>query len=138
MWQLLVAVCAWAFANLFLKLARVHLSTTNVFLWQTAGIIFVGLIIFFLSRGQHIVTAPFSGTLWAFFGGAISIIGAYFFLESLGTIRLGIAVPFSSLHVVLTLILGFVLLREKMTIMEIIGAVTIVIGSVLLGISNAK
>ena len=138
MWQLLIAVCAWAFANLFLKIARVHLSTPCVFIWQVAGIVVVSLIIFFLARGQDVFTNRFSGVAWAFFGGATSIVGAYFFLESLGTIRLGIAVPFSSLHVVLTCILGVLLLREKMTLVQIVGAITVVIGSMLLGISNAK
>ena len=138
MWQLLIAVCAWAFANLFLKIARVHLSTTGVFVWQVAGIVVVSLIVFFLARGQDVFHAPFSSAVWAFFGGAISIAGAYFFLESLGTIRLGIAVPFSSLHVVLTCILGVLLLREKMTLVQIIGAIAVVVGSMLLGISNAK
>ena len=138
MWQLLIAVCAWAFANLFFKIARVHLPTTGVFIWQTAGIVLVSFIVFFLARGQDVSTARLPGVLWAFFGGAVSIIGAYFFLESLGTIRLGIAVPFSSLHVVLTCILGVLLLREKMTLAQIIGAIAMVIGSMLLGISNAK
>ena len=138
MWQLLIAVCAWAFANLFLKIARVHLSTSGVLVWQVAGIIVVSLIIFFFARGQGIFHAPFSGAMWAFFGGAVSIAGAYFFLESLGTLRLGIAVPFSSLHVVLTCILGVLLLRENMTLVQMIGTITVVIGSVLLGISNAK
>ena len=139
MWQLLIAVCAWAFANLFLKIARVHLSTASVFLWQMGGIILVTLMVFLLTRSTlDIFIAPFSGILWAFLGGAISIVGAYFFLESLGTLRLGIAVPFSSLHIVLTCILSILLLREKMTLVEVVGIVTIVIGSALLGLSNVR
>ena len=139
MWQLLIAVFLWALANLFLKIARVHLSTSGTFMWQMAGIILVTFIVFFLTRRtSSIFDSPLHGILWAFLGGAVSIIGAYFFLESLGTIRLGVAVAFSSLHIVLTCILGIVLLHERMTLMEIIGTITIVIGSALLGLSNVK
>ena len=139
MWQLLIAVVFWAFANLFLKIARMHLSTAGTFLWQMGGVIPVALIVFLIMRSaSDIFTAPFSGILWAFFGGAFSFAGAYFFLESLGTIQLGIAVAFSSLYIVLTFILGIALLQERMTLIETIGAITIVIGSALLGLSNIK
>ena len=139
MWQLFIAVCLWALANLFLKIARVHLSTASVFLWQVAGIVLVTCMVFFLTRRTSgIFESPLHAILWAFLGGVASIIGAYFFLESLGTIRLGVAVAFSSLHIVLTCLLGIVLLHEKMTLMEIIGAITIVIGSALLGLSNVR
>ena len=139
MWQLLIAVFLWAFANLFLKIARIHLSTSSTFLWQMIGVILVTLIVFFLTRRtSSVFDSPLSGIVWAFLGGTFSIIGAYFFLESLGSIRLGIAVAFSSLHIVLTYILCVTLLHEKMTPLEIIGITAIVAGSALLGISNIK
>ena len=138
MWQLMIAVCAWACANLFFKVARLHLSTTGVLIWQTAGIVVASLVIYFIIREPNFSSGRASSVSLAFFGGAISIVGAYFFLDALGTIRLAIAVPFSSLYVVLTCILSVILLREEMSTMQIVGAVITVIGSMLLGISNVK
>ena len=138
MWQLMIAVCAWTAANLFFKIARVNISTTGVVMWQTVGIVIATLIIVLMTRGQHGFFDRPLGVFLALLGGAISIVGAYFFLEALGTVRLAIAVPFSSLYVVLTCILSVLLLREKMSVMQVIGAVITVIGSMLLGISNAK
>ncbi|MDP3779350.1 MAG: EamA family transporter [bacterium] len=136
MGKLVLAVLAWTFANFFLKLARVSLSTSSVFIWQGAGIVAATLIIFFFVRPQLMFMVDLKGAVWAFIAGGVSIIGAYFFIESLGTVRLNIAVPFSSIYVVLVCVMSVVFLGEKMTFMQIVGTVAMLGGSILLGMGE--
>jgi len=125
-------------ANFFLKLARVSLTTSGVFIWQGAGIVAATLIIFFFVRPQLIVAVDVKAALWAFIAGGVSIIGAYFFIESLGTVRLNVAVPFSSIYVVLVCVMSLIFLGEKMTLIQVIGTIAMLGGSILLGMGEAK
>jgi len=136
MGKLMLAVIAWALANFFLKLARVSLTTSGVFIWQGAGIVAATLIIFFFIRPQLIAAVDVKSALWAFMAGVVSMVGAYFFIESLGTVRLNIAVPFSSIYVVLVCAMSFVFLGEKITLMQIIGIIAMLGGSILLGVGD--
>ncbi len=136
MWQLIAAVILWAFANIFFKIARESMSASVVLVWQAVGIVIASSFVLILTRAHRLMNGEFFPSFWAFCGGAASIIGAYYFLESLGALRVSIAVPFAALHIALTCILGFFFLKENMSLIQMTGVITIIIGSMMLGISS--
>ena len=136
--QLLIAVCAWGIANFFLKLARASIPTQTVLVWELVGICGMALVAYALMRMHVSFHFSFPGSFWALLGGVSGIIGSYFFLEALGIIRLDIAAPFSSLHVLISALSGILFLQEKITLLEIFAVLAMVAGSILLGISEQQ
>ncbi|QQG45073.1 MAG: DMT family transporter [Candidatus Sungiibacteriota bacterium] len=130
------AILFWGFSNFFMKLARGHLDSVSAMGWQALGGLFP-LLTLLIYQGLNI-SFDKVGSTWAFFGGLFIASGGYLFLQSLGTVKISIAMPFSALNVLVTAFLGVFLLRESLTTMQIAGVVLMVGGAMLLGVSGGK
>ena len=134
MLSLLAAVVLWGLANFLLKLARITMNTSSVQVAQVAGLMIAVFIFYSFDRQQldsfheHI-----RGYILGFLAGSLGLIGTYFFLYALGAEKLSFASQFSSLYVIVSVLLGFFFLKETFHMWEVTGGLLMIIGALLLG-----
>lgn len=141
MYKLLISVGAWGFGNLFMKFALDHhMGAGSVLSWSIGGQFFALMLLIYFSVGPPVIRPSLAG-VWAFLGGAIGLIGGYFFLEVLGQKRLAVVSPFiSPLNMALTIVLGVVVLKEHLhlNVFHIIGIASALVSAVALAIAEWK
>lgn len=131
---ILGAVLFWGVANFLFKVATAKASPISVLLGEVLGIIAGTLMIVCLDRSA-LASLGKTGYAWSVAGGAILIAGAYLFLRALPHVNLAIAMPFSSLNVLVSALLGVLILSERLTNTQIAGGILMIFGAVLLGMS---
>ncbi len=126
---------AWGLWGFLGKYALGYISPLSLILFETIGAIVVQLIvlIFLYYSKYRFDTNPIGisiAMLVAFFG----VIGTILFFFTLSKTKASILVPLTALYPVITIILSFILLKERVTLTQGIGIVLAIIASVLLSI----
>lgn len=135
--SLVFAVLLFGFGNFFVKLARYRIDAITAFFWDVLGFVCTLVLVIAWARPTLGVVDKV-GALWGLAGGISISLGAYFLILAFGFVKLAVAAPFSSLNVLVSALLGVLFLREALTITQIAGALLMIGGGVLLGISGGK
>src|SRR3989344_7138735 len=106
---ILGAVLFWGVANLLFKIASSRISPISVLFGEIFGIIAGALAVIYWDR-SNLTTLHKTGYIWSAVGGVTLIGGAYLFLKALPHVKLAIAMPFSSLNVLVSALLGVLIL----------------------------
>lgn len=131
----ILILLAWGLWGFFGKYALKFISPVSLILFETIGAIivqlFVLLFLFYSKQKFNVSTTGISiAMLVAFFG----VIGTILFFFTLSKTKASILVPLTALYPVITIILSFIFLKEKVTLIQGIGIVLAIIASVLLSI----
>ena len=130
----ILILLAWGLWGFFGKYALKFISPTSLILWESIGsVIFylvISAVLFLNYKFETNATGITMSILTAFFG----VIGIIIFFLALSKTKSSILVPLTALYPVVTIILSFVFLKEKVTLMQGIGIILAVIASVLLSI----
>lgn len=135
---LLIAMVVWSVRNVLMKIARAHLDSLSIMIWETAGIVIIGLISLAIFRPTIRIDFHFPTSLLVIAGGACGIIGTYTFLQALSKMQIAEAAPLSSLTVLITAILGMALLKETLTPTQMISGFVMIAAAVVFGLSSAR
>ena len=125
---------AWGLWGFFGKYALKFISPISLILWESIGsVIFylvISVVLFLNYKFETNATGITMSILTAFFG----VLGIIIFFFTLSKTKSSILVPLTALYPVITVILSFVFLKEKVTLAQGAGIVLAIIASVLLSI----
>lgn len=107
---------AWAY---FSKMLALHMKTELLALYTTVGSLIV-ITIYTLIRTKISFNA-LSG--WAILVGAIAMIATFAFYAALAKGPVSVVVPWTGLYILIPVILGFIFLKEPITMNHILGVI---------------
>ena len=124
----LIALVLFGLFSFFAKLSLKYLDWKTALLLQWSGIMTILIATWFLFKPNISFNI---GSFYAFLAGLIGSISGIVFYQALAQGKASIVIPLTSLSTVVTLILIFIFLREKITLVQSIG-ITLAITSIAL------
>lgn len=115
----LIALILWGLWAFFPKILIYNMKTELLALYTTLGS-FIAIIIYTLVRTKLTVDL---NSFWAILIGVIGMIGTFSFYVALFKGPVSIVVPWTGLYIIIPVILGFIFLKEPLTINHIIGII---------------
>lgn len=126
---------AWGLWGLSSKYALKFINPVSLILFETIGAIIIQLIVLvFLFYSKYKFDANATGITLAMLTAFFGIIGAILFFFTLSKTKASVLVPLTALYPVVTVLLSFILLKEKVTLVQGIGIALAVAAGVLLSI----
>ncbi len=127
-----LAIFGWGVGTYFDKLAVGIIGPKTVFVvYLSAGIM---TLLYFLLAGEALPLGPQKGILMALIAGTLISIGGIGFYTALQKENVSLIVPFAALYPAITVILGVMLLHEKIKLVNAAGIVLAIIAGVLLAL----
>jgi len=128
----LVTFFCWGFSVFLPKLAFNHINAKSTFIFQGCGYFIIVSIV--LIHAKFNIDANLKGAGIAMLAGAIGMVGLLSFLYAMSKGKASIVVLLTALYPLLTIILSFVILKEKISLTQGIGIILALIAVVLLSI----
>ena len=119
----------WAF---FSKLATNYINSSSVLIYQTIGNLLVGLVV--LNRIGFKPQMDTLGIIYALLVGVIGMVATLFFTIALSKGSISVVVTITALYPAVSIVLGFLILKESITLLHCIGIALAVIAMVLFAI----
>ena len=110
------------------------INPVSLILWETIGSVVLYLIVAVILFLNFKFEANAAGITAAFLTALFGVFGIVIFFFALSKTKASILVPLTALYPVVTIILSFVFLKEKVTLVQGIGIVRAIAASVLLSI----
>lgn len=130
------AILAAVFAALTSILAKIGMedvdSNVATFLRTIVILIFAWAIVFFKGNHKELKSISKKGYLFLIFSGVATGLSWLCYFAALEIGKVSVVAPIDKFSVVITMILSFILLKEKATKHTIIGGIVITLGTVLL------
>lgn len=115
----LVALVCWGLWGFFAKLASKYLDWTHILLISSVVSLLTAIVVFSVGKPQIDAHSPgFVYALLAGFTGAVALVAFY---NALGTGNISIVVPLTSLYPVITIVLSFLILSERISPLKGLG-----------------
>lgn len=131
----ILILLAWGLWGFFGKYALKYISPLSLILFETIGAIVVQLIVLlFLFSSKQKFDTNATGVSIAMLVAIFGVLGTILFFFTLSKTKASILVPLTALYPVITVLLSFILLKEKVNLVQGIGIVFAIIASVLLSI----
>jgi len=113
-----ITLLLWGIWGLLEKIALNTLSWQQTFIIASFGIISTVLIFFLFTRPQISIS---QGFYYAVLGGLIGGLGVILFYYALSQGKASVVIPLTALYPVVTVILSFLILQEKITLVQGVG-----------------
>ena len=131
----ILILLAWGLWGFFAKYALKFISPFSLIIFQTIGsIIFEFILLLALLYSRNKFETDAAGISFAMLTALFGIIGAVIFFFTLSKTKASILVPLTALYPIVTVVIGFILLKEKITLIQGIGILLAVAAGVLLSI----
>jgi transporter family protein len=128
----LVAMVCWGLWGFLMKLASEHFNWHQIFVVSSIVTLSASLLIFVLLKPSINVHSPgFGYALLAGVAGALALIAFY---NALGVGRAIIVVPLTALYPVITIILSYLILNEKIALVKGVGIMLALVAILLVSI----
>jgi transporter family protein len=126
----LLAVALWGIVGILQKLASNRINADSQLIWVTAGYV-IALPLMMWEGGLDAV--PTRYLLIGVLAGAVNGLGSWFLFASLERgAKASVAVPLTALYPLVTLVLAFLFLEERLTAREWVGVVLALCGAMML------
>lgn len=126
----LLALLSFGLWGLFTKLAVVHIDSKSALIYQTIGVLFVGILTF--STMNFKIDTNTKGSGYALLTGLAYGIGCLFYFIAASKGKIITVVTMTALYPLITILLAFLLLKENVNIKQIIGIVFACIAIILM------
>ncbi len=131
----ILILLAWGLWGFFGKYALKYISPLSLILFETIGAIIVQIVVLiFLFYSKQKFDTNATGISIAMLVAIFGVLGTILFFFTLSKTKASILVPLTALYPVITVLLSFILLKEKVDLVQGIGIVLAVVASVLLSI----
>ncbi len=120
----------WGF---FPKLATKYLSSRDIVLYEVLGIIFAAVLAALLLPGK--TQWHLKGVVFAVITGITGIIGTFFFLQALRHGKASVVILLTSLYPMISVALAMLILRETMSIRQLVAGIFAICSLVLFAIA---
>lgn len=125
----LVALIGWGFWGVFIKLASNYWGWSQIFVTSSIVTMVTSLAVFVFAKPQINALSPgFVYSLLAGVAGALAVVAFY---SAMGAGKAMIVVPLTALYPIVTIILSYLVLSEKITPLQGIG-VALALAAILL------
>jgi bacterial/archaeal transporter family protein len=126
----LLSAVAWAFWGIFSKLSTNHHVPPGLLAFLSACTSFTVITLYFVWRQLPMAkTSP--GLLFALASGLCGAIGVLLFTEAIKLGNAAIIVTLTATYPAITVLLGFVLLQETISMVNAVGLLLVTVGVVL-------
>ncbi len=126
----LISLVIFGFWGFFPKLAVAYLDPRSAIIYQTMGVLLVGLMVLF-SLKLHPAFHP-KGVLFAFLTGVAGVCGTLFFFAAAERGKISLVVSVTALYPLITIILAAIFLREPLTGKHLVGMACALVAILLL------
>ena len=113
------ALLMWGVWGFLPKLTTTFVDPKSAMVYETIGFLSVAAVIFLLARGR--MDFHPKGFLFAFLTGIAGSLGALAFLHAMSRTKASIVVTTTSLYPVVSILLAFLLLKERITLTQGLG-----------------
>jgi transporter family protein len=122
-WLPAAFLCLFSFGlwGLFTKLTVIHIDSRSALIYQTIGVVFIGVIT--LSMANFKPATDTKGLIYAILTGAAYGIGCLFYFIAASKGKIVTVVTVTALYPLITIILAFLLLKEAVSLKQWIGIV---------------
>lgn len=107
--------------GLFTKLTVVHIDSRSALIYQTIGVMIIGLIT--LSMANFKPAADTKGLVYAVLTGTAYAVGCLFYFMAASKGKIITVVTLTALYPLITIILAFFLLKEAVTFKQWVGII---------------
>lgn len=115
----LLALFSFGLWGLFSKLALIHIDSKSALIFQTAGVVLVGIII--LSMLSFKPESNIKGIGFGLLTGLAYGIGCLFYLIAADKGKITTVVTLTALYPLVTLLLSYLFLNESLTFKQLLG-----------------
>jgi len=126
----LITLFLWGIWGFFSKLTMEHLKPMHAIPYEVVGEILIGLVVLLLIKRSFSI--PLTGSSTGILAGAAWLLGALTFFAALRKGKPSIIVPLTALYPGIGIILGFLVLKERLSAIQCIGIFLALIASYLL------
>lgn len=131
----IIILLGWGLWGFLGKYALKFINPYSLLLYEVIGSIIINLIVLIvLWHLKPKIDTNTVGMSMAMLSAFVSVIAAVIFYFTLSKTKASILVPLTALYPIVTLMLSFVLLKERVTLTQGIGIVLAIIAGVLLSI----
>ena len=131
----ILILLAWGLWGFFGKYALKFISPITLILFETIGAIIIQLIVLlFLFYSEYKFDTDSTGVTLAILTAFFGVVGTILFFFTLSKTKASIIVPLTALYPLVTIVLSFIFLREKVTLMQSIGIILAIIAGILLSL----
>src|SRR3990172_3679650 len=109
----LIALICWGLWGFFTKLASRYLDWTQILLISAAVSLLTATVVFSAGKPQIQVHSP--GFIYALLAGVTGAIALVAFYNAVGSGNVSIVVPLTALYPVITIVLSFLILSERIS-----------------------
>ena len=128
----LVAMVCWGFWGFLMKLASEHFNWHQIFLVTSIVTLATSSLIFVLLKPSINVYSPGFG--YALLAGVVGALALIAFYTALGVGKAIIVVPLTALYPVITIILSYLILDEKIALVKGVGIMLALVAILLVSI----
>jgi len=133
----LISLVLWGISGFFMKVATFKLDPKVAFLFQSLGVIVVAGIILIISlnlvKGSLVLDLR-SFIFYALLAGLTGGLGTFFLLKAYEKGNLATVTVLTALYPVISVLLGLIILKEKLTITQIIAILLSMVAIILFSI----
>jgi len=128
-----LSLLSWGIGSFFAKLATNKIGDKAVF-WDMIAYAPVVITYSFIAFKNNLLAAEKTGIIYGLLAGGIGSFGLIFFYVLLTRKDASSAVPLTAIYPALTAILAFIFLKERLTLVKIIGIILSSIALILLSL----
>lgn len=125
----LIALVIWGLFGFFPKLATQYIDARSILIFQVLGRLMVTLLVLASIRFRPEVYA--TGNILAILAGVAGTSGSLFFFYSLDQGKASVVVTMTALYPLVTIILSFLILKERFSMRQGMGLVLALVAMVL-------
>jgi transporter family protein len=126
----LLALLSFGMWGFFSKLTIDHIDTRSALIFQTMGVLIIGLIA--MTTLEFKLNSNIKGLTFGLLTGIAYAIGCFFYLVAAGKGKLSTVVTLTALYPLITLALSYFLLKEELSLKQCLGIVCALIAIYLL------
>ena len=131
----ILILLAWGLWGFFGKYALKFISPISLLLFHTISAVIIELIVvIFLLYSKNKFDTNTTGITLAILTALFAVVGTIVFFFALSKTKASILVPLTALYPIITVLLSFIFLKEKVTLAQGIGIVLAIIAGALLSI----
>lgn len=126
----MLAIMAWGLWAVLPKFSMGWADPKSVFIYEVLGGILTGIAVFAVFRPE--LGIDIRGIIPSVLTGVVGYLGLLFFMFAIRTGKVSVIASFTALYPVVSLILAFILFREKLNPVQITGVLLAVLSVILI------
>ena len=129
-WMVIIAIVLWGLGSFFGKLATIKDIPSRVYFFEAMGTL--ATFTCFMLWKRHEIFHDFSINVYGLLMGISWGVGTVLFIVALKPAKLSVLVPLTAVYPIVTVVLSYIFLHERLETREMIGVILAIVSAVLL------